>query len=138
MPPITQFSKVLVVEDEALIRFNISDHLAQTGHEVLEATTAAEAFEVLESEQGVGVIITDIKMPGPVDGLVLAKFATERWPHLRVIVISGQHKANATDLPDDTAFLSKPFDLDDISRIITEFSIGQSHQNLDKESGSQE
>lgn len=136
MTPITQFSKVLVVEDEALIRFNISDHLAQTGHEVLEATTAAEAFEVLESEQGVGIIITDIDMPGPVDGLMLAKFATERWPHLRVIVISGQQKADATDLPDDTAFLSKPFDLEDISRLMTEYGYGQNHEGDDKESGS--
>lgn len=132
----TKISKVLVVEDEALIRFNISDHLAHTGHEVLEATTAAEAFEVLESEEDVGIIITDIDMPGPVDGLMLAKFATERWPHLRVIVISGQHKADATDLPDDTAFLSKPFDLEDISRMLTEFGYEESHQSDDKESGS--
>ena len=126
MSPTPHLSKVLVVEDEALIRFNISDHLAQIGHEVLEAANAAEAFELLESEQGVGVIITDIEMPGPVDGLMLAKFATERWPHLRVIVISGHQEAEATDLPDGTAFLSKPCDLEDISRMMTELGHGHS------------
>lgn len=136
MDPIPHLSKVLVVEDETLIRFNISDHLAQTGHEVLEATNAPEAFEVLESEQGVGVIITDIEMPGPVDGLMLAKFATERWPHLRVIVISGHQEADATDLPDGTAFLSKPFDLEDISRLMKEFGCRQSYESDDNEAGS--
>lgn len=132
----SHLSKVVVVEDEALIRFNISDHLAHAGHEVLEAKNAAEAFEILESEQGVGVIITDIEMPGPVDGLMLAKFATERWPHLRVIVISGHQEADATDLPDGTAFLSKPCGLEDISRVMTKFGYGQSPESDDNEAGS--
>lgn len=132
----SHLSKVLVVEDEALIRFNISDHLAHTGHEALEATNAAEAFEILESEQDVGAIITHIEMPGPVDGLMLAKFATERWPHRRVIAISSHQEAEATDLPDGTAFLSKPCGLEDISRKMTEFGYGQSPESDDKESGS--
>lgn len=75
-------------------------------------------------------------MPGPVDGLMLAKFATERWPHLWVIVISGQQKADATDLPDDTAFLSKPFDLEDNSRLMAGFDNGQAQADDDSKVGS--
>ncbi|CAN7599827.1 response regulator [Devosia sp. LjRoot3] len=133
----SKFPKVHVVEDEALIRFNISDHLAQSGYQVLEATNAGEAFEVLESEQGVGVIITDIAMPGPVDGLMLAKFVTERWPHLRVIVISGQQKAGVRDLPDGTAFLSKPFGLDEISTLMAALGYAGSSRNNDDDAGPQ-
>jgi len=113
-----QNAKVLVVEDEPLIRFDLSDHLTQEGYLVLEATNAAEAFELLDSDEDVGFMITDIDMPGPVDGLILAKFATERWPVIRIIVISGQQKPAMTDLPDGSVFLSKPYEFSYISRLM--------------------
>jgi len=109
-----QQKTVLVVEDEAIVRSDIAEHLAARGYAVLEAANAAEAFDVLEDQSSVDFILTDIDMPGIVDGLTLAKFAAERWPNLRMVVISGQRQAQATDLPDGATFLSKPHDLDAI------------------------
>jgi len=103
---------VLIVEDEALVRIDISEHLAAEGYEVVEAVDAEHAFEVLEARSDVTVLITDIDMPGLLDGLMLAKFAAERWPHVKMLVISGQRQAELSDLPDGAKFLSKPVDLD--------------------------
>lgn len=111
----TKLRKVLVVEDEAIVRFDISEHLASHGYEVLEAVDTEDAFTVLDARSDVGFLLTDIGMPGLLDGLMLAKFAAERWPHVKMVVISGQRQAEVSDLPDGAVFLSKPVDLDDLT-----------------------
>jgi len=102
--------KVLVVEDEAILRFAIIEHLSANGFEVLEAGNSAEAFDILEKQPRIDFVLTDIDMPGTLDGLMLAKFAAERWPQIRVVVVSGKRKAEITDLPDGSIFFSKPYD----------------------------
>ena len=66
-------AKVLVVEDEALIRFTIADDLREAGFEVLEAEDADEAIRLLGLHDGIRhLIFTDIDMPGSMDGLRLS------------------------------------------------------------------
>lgn len=101
--------KVLVVEDEAILRFAIIEHLSANGFEVLEARHSAEAFDILEKQPGIDFLLTDIDMPGTIDGLMLAKFSAERWPQIRVAVVSGKRKAEITDLPDGSIFFPKPY-----------------------------
>lgn len=108
--------KVLIVEDEAIVRFDISEHLSQHGFSVLEAADSAEAFDHLEAQPDIAFLITDIDMPGMLDGLILAKFAAERWPHVGVLVISGKRRAEVTDIPDGAVFVAKPFELASISQ----------------------
>ncbi|RYG58222.1 MAG: response regulator [Alphaproteobacteria bacterium] len=112
--------KVLVVEDDAILRFDISEHLSAHGYEVLEAENSEEGFSILESQQSIAFLVTDIDMPGILDGLMLAKFAAERWPHVRIVVISGRRQAEVSDLPDGAVFLSKPCDLAAISGSLLE------------------
>lgn len=107
--------KILIAEDEAVIRFDLSEHLTAEGFEVLEAAHSTEAFDLLEKVSDIDVLITDIDMPGIVDGLILAKFVAERWPHIQVLVMSGKRRAEAGDLPDGSIFMLKPYDLSAIS-----------------------
>jgi len=102
---------VLVVEDEVLIRMMISESLRQAGCEVLEARNADEAFDVLAASNGPDVLVTDVKMPGSIDGLELAFHARRSRPGLKVVITSGHAPAQNTDGLAD-AFLAKPFALE--------------------------
>jgi CheY-like chemotaxis protein len=64
---------VLVVEDEAILRFVATDMLEGEGYTVVEATTAVEALKVLETRPEVRALFTDIEMPGRLDGMDLAR-----------------------------------------------------------------
>jgi two-component system, response regulator PdtaR len=101
--------KVLVVEDEPLVRMNIVDQLSDEGFEVLEAGNADEAIALLEQTGGVRLIFTDIDMPGDMDGLKLAAAVADRWPPIRIIVTSGHRSVEITDIPDGSMFFSKPY-----------------------------
>ena len=80
---------VLVVEDEMFIRMIAADALEERGFSVLEASDAQEALEILERTTGIGLIFTDINMPGKTDGLDLATEVAKRWPDIEIIVTSG-------------------------------------------------
>jgi CheY-like chemotaxis protein len=102
---------VLVVEDEILIRMLVSESLRDAGCEVVEAATADEALEVLSATRGPDVLITDVKMPGALDGLELASRVRKARPGLKVVITSGHARPqNTAGLAD--AFLAKPFALE--------------------------
>jgi CheY-like chemotaxis protein len=63
---------VLVVEDEFLIRMDAVDALGDAGFEMLEASSADEAIEILNARDDVNVVFTDVHMPGSLDGLALS------------------------------------------------------------------
>lgn len=100
---------VLVVEDEALIRFTIADELREEGYTVLEARDADEAIRLLESHARVDLVFTDIDMPGSMDGLRLSAVIRDRWPPVRIIMTSGKAAPAAAMLPQGSCFLAKPY-----------------------------
>lgn len=102
--------KVLVVEDEALIRLHSTMLVESLGYEVLEAENADEAIRILEAYPDIRVVFTDINMTGSMDGLELAAFARDRWPPLQFIVVSGAQHPAPSDLPSGARFFSKPYD----------------------------
>jgi CheY-like chemotaxis protein len=105
---------ILVVEDEVLIRLMISDHLRSDGFAVIEAASADEALKILQSSAPVHLLFTDVRMPGPVDGLALMEHARTMKPDLKIIVTSGHAAAGRLrDIADD--FFSKPYDLARVS-----------------------
>jgi CheY-like chemotaxis protein len=81
---------VLVVEDETLVRLFASDFLDEAGFKVFEAVNADEALAVLQARPDVQAIVTDIEMPGAMNGIALAKAVRERWPGVRIVIISGR------------------------------------------------
>src|ERR1700749_492162 len=86
---------VLVVDDEPFLRFNICDYLEDAGMTVLEATSADDALKILRSKPQISAIITDVQMPGTMDGIELARLVRDRWPR-KVIIISSGHAAPST------------------------------------------
>ncbi len=82
--------RILVVEDEFLIRMTLAEALADDGFEVAEASDAAEALRWLDGPDGFALMLTDIQLPGGTDGLGLVDAARTRHPALPVIYMSGR------------------------------------------------
>jgi CheY-like chemotaxis protein len=95
---------ILVVEDEVLIRFVITDVLRSEGFNVLEAATAAEAITILESSTDVALVFTDVRMPGPLDGLDVVRFVRANLPETKVLITSALEVA-----PEIGEFVAKPY-----------------------------
>lgn len=111
--------KVLVVDDEALIRMNTSDMLDELGFVVLEASNADEAFTLLARHPDIGLMITDLELPG-MGGEELVRTTLALHPQVRVIVATG-HAIDrfAGDAAfAGVAFLAKPFDAADLRRAL--------------------
>jgi CheY-like chemotaxis protein len=111
---------VLVVEDEPFVRMIAAEGLEDAGFEVLEAASADDALEILDSRDDVGVLFTDVNMPGSVDGVGLAKLVHERWPELRIVITSGMDRPRAKDIPDEGRFVAKPYRPGDVAHVIEE------------------
>lgn len=100
---------VLLVEDEPFIRLATADALEDAGFEVIETANAQAAQEVLLNRTDVRVLFTDVKMPGPMNGLELASLVRSRWPHISVVITSGHLEPESGGLPQEAVFIAKPY-----------------------------
>lgn len=100
--------KILVVEDEVLIRLWIADVLMEAGFQVVQAASADEALQVLHGSVEIDLVMTDIRMPGSLDGLELASRVRANWPELKIVIVSSEYAATPSYVPAD-ALISKPF-----------------------------
>ena len=91
----------------------LSDVLRQAGYQVVEAANADEALAVLTSSPDPDILVTDVRMPGKVDGFALAAFVRRTKPDLKVIITSGHAGPDGAIGLADT-FLTKPYELDAI------------------------
>ena len=103
---------ILVVDDEAVLRFLATDVLEESGFRVLEAEDARTALKVLAEHPDVRVLFTDINMPGALDGLDLARETHARWPTIKLVVTSGRSQPPGREIPDAGRFVSKPYSPD--------------------------
>ncbi len=107
---------VLVVEDDILVRVTVAGYLRDAGYKVIEAADAGEAREVFASGEAVGVVFTDVQMPGAMDGLRLARWIREHYPRTEVLVTSGKvDDAVSSGLIARDAFFSKPYRLEAVA-----------------------
>jgi two-component system, response regulator PdtaR len=113
---------VLLVEDEFLARINAAEAIEEAGFEVVEARNADEAVAVLESRPDVQIVFTDIRMPGAMDGLKLARFIREKWPPTQIIATSGHYNPQEGDLPEGGVFVQKPYSPEALSRALEHFA----------------
>jgi CheY-like chemotaxis protein len=107
---------VLVAEDEFLILEYLADILSEAGFDVIRTFNADEAIEVLETRADIFAILTDIDMPGSMDGLKLAASVRDRWPPIHVIVTTGKNIGR--DIPSGAHFLPKPFGPDNLLELV--------------------
>lgn len=111
-------SRILVVEDEVLIRFMVSDELREAGYDAIEACNADEAVAILESRVSVDLVISDVRMPGTIDGLGLLAFIRASFPDLPVIMMSGHLEPRLAMIDGATQFVAKPFLLDAVLKAV--------------------
>jgi CheY-like chemotaxis protein len=106
----SQAPHALVVDDDFLILMDATSILEDAGFQVLEAMNVAQALEVLgQHHEAVQLLFTDVHMPGIGDGFGLAQETAERWPHIAVVVASGNARPGPGDMPDGATFIGKPF-----------------------------
>jgi CheY-like chemotaxis protein len=100
----------LVVDDEPLLRMLGVDIAEEAGFATIEACNADEAVAILEARSDIALVLTDVHMPGTMDGLKLAHAVRHRWPPIKIIVVSGHMLLADADLPSDSRFFGKPYD----------------------------
>jgi CheY-like chemotaxis protein len=111
---------VLIVEDEALLRWQAAEIVEDAGFDVVEAATADEAITVLETRNDIRLVFTDIQMPGSIDGLRLAHLVKTRWPPVQIIATSGRLRLRDDDLPKGGRYLPKPYAVTELTQTLEE------------------
>ena len=114
---------ILVVEDNPGLRRIVMRQLIDAGYQVLEAPDADAAMTIVESPEPIHLLLTDIVMPGSMDGRDLAKAAVRRRPLLKVLLTSGFPDARAgggSGAVTETRLLSKPYRKEDLRRAVRE------------------
>ena len=90
--------------------------LQDAGFEVLDAHDAESALTLVSQRPDIAIMITDVQMPGLMDGLLLARVVRTLRPLMRIVVTSGGLRLHADELPCDAAFLPKPYAVDGLAR----------------------
>lgn len=121
----TGAARVLVVEDDNLVRLNLTLAMTDAGFDVVEAATADDALVVLTQSPDIRVVVTDIEMPGTLDGIKLAKLVRDRWPPVHLIVVSAHRAPGVSDLPENVRFFAKPYDSLEIVTAVHKFVGGE-------------
>lgn len=101
---------ILIVEDEAFIRFDLVDFFQDAGFEVFDAEDADVAIELMAAHPAIRIVLTDVNMPGSMDGVRLAHVIRDRYPPTMLLIASGAVKLKPGDMPVGATFVPKPFD----------------------------
>lgn len=109
---------VLVIEDEPLIAWTVEDDLADAGHNVLVAHTADDGMRLLETRSDITTLFTDINTPGTLNGLKLAACVSRRWPHVGIVITTGNERPDESEMPKGSKFLPKPYLLSQVRTAI--------------------
>ncbi len=87
------------------------DIVEDAGFTAVEAVNADQALSILESRSDISLLFSDIQMPGSMDGLKLAHAVHDRWPSIKIILVSGQVKLSDADKPANSRFFGKPLEV---------------------------
>ena len=98
---------ILIVEDDQLLKWLTVNIVEAAGFTALQADNADEAVAILEARSDIALLLTDINMPGSMDGLKLAHAVRNRWPPIKIIVVLSRMPDCV--LPTDSRFFAKPY-----------------------------
>ena len=113
---------ILVVDDDVLERMGASYMFSDAGYRVLEAGDADEALRFFETTADIGLLFTDVSMPGSLSGSDLARHVAERWPRVGIIMASGRPRPDK--LPLSMRFHDKPYEPTAVLRQATAMTVG--------------
>ena len=117
-----QATSILIVEDDEPVRLLVRDELAAEGRQIWLAGDAEQAVELLQGAVRIDFVLTDVMMPGSMDGLALADWIIRRFPGLPVAVTSAKSRDALRDmgLRDDQLFFRKPIRFEELRRCVAE------------------
>jgi PAS domain S-box-containing protein len=107
---------ILVVEDNADVRRVAVSLLEQLGYRAIEVEAAAAALDVIASGKHVDLVFSDVVLPGPADGLALARTLADRYPQIPVVLTTGYTKV--FDADPEFPVLRKPYQISTLGRVI--------------------
>ena len=110
--------EVLIVEDEAIVRMMAADAISAAGMVTREAGDAVEALQALKAHSGVGLLFTDVNLPGEVCGLSLTQRVHIERPDMEFIITSGAQSVLESDLRNHGTFLPKPYSAGGLMTIV--------------------
>ena len=112
--------RVLVVEDQDLVRLVLVDILEDEGFQVVAASTGDAAADLIDGPDGFDLVVTDIQMPGKLDGIAVGRHARRRHSDIPVVYVTGRPESMAGVgwLGSRDAFLRKPYGSQDIMAAI--------------------
>jgi CheY-like chemotaxis protein len=110
-------ARILVVDDEVMVRNFVAEYLRDCGFATVGAASATEAIAVLSSDLHIDVVFTDVEMPGPMNGFGLAQWVRQHRPGLKVVLTSGNpgKAAEARELCIGEGFIPKPVSMDHLA-----------------------
>jgi two-component system OmpR family response regulator len=115
--------RVLLVEDEFLLCDMISEVLAEHGFEVFAVANAKDALRHLTCGSPCDILLTDINLPGSIDGTALARLARELRPKLPVVYASGSYKRlEELNAVTGALFVAKPYDANKLCEMLSEMA----------------
>ena len=112
-------ASILVVEDEPLVRIYLSDVLSQSGFGVLVATNGEDGLALAKREH-ICAVVSDVAMPGAINGFELARRVRSDSPRTGVILVSGVMEPEAYHLPRGVRFVTKPIKASTLLRLVRE------------------
>ena len=112
---------ILIVEDEVLTREYLEFVLQGAGYEAIPAASAEEAIAVLEHRDDVHLVVTDINLPGGLNGLQLAALVRDRWPAINIIAVTGYSAPRSDELPTGSLFVPKPYSAQKMMQAVRHF-----------------
>jgi signal transduction histidine kinase len=111
--PVRKHKTILVVDDDDLVRKSVITQINSLGYSTIEASGPAEALEIVSSPESFDLLFSDIVMPGPIDGVELARLARERRPGLKIMLSSGfpdlKSGRSSEDAYEQWQILKKPY-----------------------------
>ena len=123
MPRAEQGETVLVVDDEPTVRMLVGEVLADLGYTAIEAADGTGGLKILQSDIRIDLLVTDVGLPGGMNGRQVADAARVLRPGLKVLFITGYAEAAAVGgghLDAGMAVMTKPFAMDDLAGRIRE------------------
>ena len=111
---------MLVVEDEPLTLLCTADDLRVEGFTVYAAPNAKVALQQLENHKDIGIMLTDIDMPGKMNGLSLSFAVRDQHPEMKIVLTSGMHRLGGDMMPAGGIFLPKPYLISSVICAISE------------------
>jgi CheY-like chemotaxis protein len=108
--------KVLIADDEAMLRVVTAETLQDAGFQVCEASDGTRALEILRSDPSIDLLVSDIKMPG-LNGIELAEAGLKLRPELKILLMTGYATEDPPDSLRSLEVLRKPFDLNQLATL---------------------